>query len=105
MKKIFAIVVLLISMFVNCRAQDTVQYGDPYYLFNERIFFQNRTSSFVPWSFMCCWNGNFNDSDFVFRYHTGEELVVYGVAVTADTHDLSIDKHKFELNLAQMRND
>ena len=107
MKKYFFSIIIFVSFAVGCRAQDTVQYGDPYYWFNTRQYFEQRYG-FLPWNQICCWRRQIHDTDFVFMYHTGERTLIYGVAVTLDTSGSeapSIDKYDFELNLAQLRND
>ena len=109
MKRILLVLTAFMG-FSFATAQDTVDYMDSCYLFNVRHPFESRNYCFVPWDVMCCSRGFFfiaHDTDFVFRYNTptSDGLVVYGVALTADTNNLSIDKYNFEVNLAQLRND
>ena len=100
MKKV--IFLFVIAAFSICRAQDTVQYGDPQYLFNERVYYEAPYAACFPWTEMCC-RSNWIDEDFVVRYHTEtpeRAMLIYGVALTIDTHGVNIDKFDFEVNLA-----
>ncbi len=115
MKKYLFSIIIFVSFAVNCRAQDTVRYGDPYYLFEEMLYYQDSVTVAWPMSFLFLRPGYPEDIgyyttgylDYAMRYitPTPEEMVVYGVAFTPFLHNLTIDKYDFELFLAQIRND
>ena len=115
MKKYFFSIIIFVSFAVGCRAQDTVRYGDPYYLFEEMLYYQDSVTVAWPMSFLFLRPSFPEDTgyyttgylDYAMRYitPTPEEMVVYGVAITPYLRNKSIDKYDFELFLAQIRND
>ncbi len=97
MKKILATLVVLFSIASFCRAQDTVQYMDPCYLFNEKHpytvypwppFFNidsNYYAYFDPvswgWDGLCS-KPYHNMEYYSYGYPIQEPVLVYGVALT-----------------------
>ena len=115
MKKYFFSIAIIASVAFGCRAQDTVRYGDPYYFFEEMLYYQDSATIGWPMSVLFLLPGYPNDTgyyttgylDYAMRYNTPtpEEMLVYGVAITPYLRNKSIDKYDFELFLAQIRND
>ncbi len=115
MKKYLFSIIIFVSFAVGCRAQDTVRYGDPYYFFEEMLYYQDSATIGWPMSVLFLLPGYpFNTGyyttgylDYAMRYitPTPEEMLVYGVAITPYLRNKSIDKYDFELFLAQIRND
>ena len=106
MKKILLVLTAFMG-FSSAMAQDTVDYMDSCYLFNVRHPFESQLHCFESWDILCCYTVWNHYSDLVMRYNTPthDGLVIYGVAVTADTSNFPLDEFDFELNLAQLRND
>ena len=53
MKKYLFSIIIFVSFAVGCRAQDTVRYGDPYYLFEDMVYYQDSaTLSYFTMSYL-----------------------------------------------------
>jgi hypothetical protein len=103
MKKVVLILIMLMPFLFKCKAQDTVQYGDPYYLFNERhnyMTFDPMDAFMSTWDEYCC--ALITVSDGMSRYITQEPVMVYGVAITIYDPIYSIDKLPFNVFLAKI---
>ena len=118
MKKILATTILLMSFVPFCRAQDTVQYMDPDYLFNERhpyVVFPNAWGSpWYGWTWdIICSNG------YSTYLHGGESygyplssqqepVTVYGVALTVtgrnheEISEEDMTKYPYDVILARI---
>ena len=129
MKKTLLNVLFILSFAFNCIAQDTVQYLDPYYLFNERhpysVLPMPQFAVWGNWDNLCAYP-NSATLDRSSLYHTPnnqEPVLVYGIAVTAagrpvsyphsdlfmnwyETIDESeISKYPYEVILSKAMND
>ena len=93
MKKIIAIIATFFVFAITGIAQDTVQYLDPYYLFNERhpyvVFPNSEWGVWSTWDDLCSRPGHMDSYDIgsgvLSRYHTSnnlEPIMIYGIAHT-----------------------
>ncbi len=95
--------ITLMPFLFECNAQDTVQYGDPDYLFNERhnyMTFDPMDDFMSTWDEYCC--ALITVSNGMSRYITQEPVMVYGVAITLYDQIHSIDKFPFDVVLAKI---
>ena len=119
MKKILVLISAFVVFAFSAAAQDTVQYGDPYYLFNERhpytVFPYPQFATLGTWNNLCSFRtsaGNNQSSRYMAPYLDRDEpILVYGVALTIEgmnRHELEVtemDKYPYEVIVAKIVND
>ncbi len=107
MKRMVLILITLMPFLFECKAQDTVQYMHPRYLFNTRQYFSSLGVYELlgfDWNDFCCSRGNML-SDNMMRYTITDSIWVFGISVTMDTVPKDIEKYNFHLMLAYMADD
>ena len=125
MKKTLFFSFLIVLFAVKCAAQDTVQYMDPYYLFNERHPYTTIPFPGYTWDMMCRFTGTtatasgYNTIASSSRYHTPsqEPILVYGIAFTVEGNgyimgrgheeikESDIDKYPYEAVISKIEGD
>ena len=98
MKKIITVITCFFALATTVYAQDTMQYMDPCYLFNERHPYTVRTnfSSFWSWNELCCYQ---SPDGYLYSLcypisNLQEPVLVYGVALTIEGPDRRVLKEE-----------